>query len=144
VTARTRERTWTVGELADELGVTTRTLRFYEAEGLIAPERRGTARIYHPRDHARMRLILRGKRFGMSLAEIRELVDMYDGAATSERRQLQTLLGRLSEIETDLKARQRDLRRTLTEIETVSTQCRIRLDDLTYSETTRGRPSAKP
>src|SRR5450755_1218777 len=81
------ERVWSVGGLAAELGITTRTLRFYETEGLITPERRGSYRIYRPRDHARMRLILRGKRFGMSLAEIREIVDMYDGAASSERRQ---------------------------------------------------------
>lgn len=128
--APARERTWTVGELADELGITTRTLRFYEAEGLIAPERRGSARLYHLRDHARMRLILRGKRFGMSLAEIREIVDMYDGAASSERRQLETLLSRLVEIEADLKERQRDLRRILTEVETVASQCKSRLDDL--------------
>ncbi len=126
----TRERTWSVGALAGELGITTRTLRFYEAEGLIAPERRGTSRVYHPRDHARMRLILRGKRFGMSLTEIREIVDMYDGAATSEQRQLETLLSRLGEIEQDLKERQRDLRRILAEVEAVAGQCRTRLDDL--------------
>src|SRR5204863_8115456 len=75
--ART-DRTWTVGELAEDLGVTTRTLRFYEAEGLISPQRVGTSRIYSPRDRARLRLILRGKRFGMWLAEVREIVDMYD------------------------------------------------------------------
>jgi DNA-binding transcriptional MerR regulator len=130
VAAPTRERTWTVGELADELRITTRTLRFYEAEGLITPERRGSARLYHLRDHARMRLILRGKRFGMSLAEIREIVDMYDGAASSERRQLEKLLSRLVEIEADLKERQRDLRRIMTEVETVASQCRSRLGDL--------------
>src|SRR5689334_20518320 len=81
--ART-DRMWTVGELAEDLGVTTRTLRFYEAEGLVSPHRVGTSRIYSPRDRARLRLILRGKRFGMSLAEIRETVDMDDGAASAE------------------------------------------------------------
>lgn len=123
-------RTWTVGELADELGVTTRTLRFYEAEGLITPERAGANRVYGPRDRARLRLILRGKRFGMSLAECREIVDMYDGAETSERRQLEILLQRLDEIAADLRARQADLRRTLTEVNDVATQCRARLDEL--------------
>ena len=122
--------TWTVRELADELGVTTRTLRFYEAEGLIAPLRRGTVRIYNQRDRARLRLILRGKRFGMNLAECREIVDMYDGAATSERRQLQTLLGRLDEISADLRERQADLRRTLAEVDEVAGRCRARLDEL--------------
>src|SRR6195952_5442566 len=124
------ERTWSVGELADELGITTRTLRFYEAEGLVTRARAGSARIYDHRDRARIRLILRGKRFGMSLAEIREIVDMYDGAASSERRQLEKLLSRLVEIEADLKARQRDLRRIMTEVGTVASQCRSRLDDL--------------
>jgi DNA-binding transcriptional MerR regulator len=122
--------TWTVRELADELGVTTRTLRFYEAEGLIAPLRRGTVRIYNQRDRARLRLILRGKRFGMNLGECREIVDMYDGAATSEQRQLQTLLGRLDEISADLRERQADLHRTLAEVDEVAGQCRARLDEL--------------
>ncbi|HEX8304505.1 MAG TPA: MerR family DNA-binding transcriptional regulator [Jatrophihabitans sp.] len=124
------DRTWTVGELADELGITTRTLRFYEAEGLIAPARAGSARVYDHRDRARLRLILRGKRFGMSLSEIREIVDMYDGAASSERRQLEILLARLGEIGEDLRARERDLARTLREVAEVAAQCRERLDQL--------------
>lgn len=125
------DQTWTVGELADELGITTRTLRFYEAEGLIAPGRAGSSRVYDHRDRARIRLILRGKRFGMSLSEIREIVDMYDGAASSERRQLETLLSRLDEITADLTARQRDLQRTMSEVGEVAQQCRDRLAQLT-------------
>jgi len=131
VPSRTEEgRTFTVRELADELGVTTRTLRFYEAEGLVSPQRAGTSRVYTQRDRARLRLILRGRRFGMSVAECREIVDMYDGAASSERRQLEVLLGRLDEIATDLRARQADLRRTLGEIGDVAEQCRSRLREL--------------
>jgi DNA-binding transcriptional MerR regulator len=124
------QKTWTVGQLADELGITTRTLRFYEAEGLIAPERAGANRVYGQRDRARMRLILRGRRFGMTLAECREIVDMYDGATSSERRQLTALLGRLDDIAADLRRRQADLRRTLTEVNDVAEQCRQRLADL--------------
>lgn len=123
-------RSWTVRELADELGVTTRTLRFYEAEGLLAPRRVGTSRVYSHQDRARLRLILRGRRFGMTLGECREIVGMYDGAASSERRQLQTLLERLEVIATDLRARQADLRRTLTEVADVAAQCRTRLEEL--------------
>ena len=123
-------RTWTVGELADELGVTTRTLRFYESEGLVAPQRVGSNRVYDQRDRARLRLILRGRRFGMTLDECREIVDMYDGAASSERRQLETLLSRLDEIAADLRARQADLRRTLAEVSEVAGQCRSRLAEL--------------
>jgi DNA-binding transcriptional MerR regulator len=123
-------KTWTVGELAEQLGVTTRTLRFYEAEGLIAPERIGTARLYHPRDRARLVLILRGKRFGMTLSEIKEIVGMYDGAASSERRQLAILLERLDVIAADLRERQADLRRTLSEVTDVAERCRLRLGEL--------------
>jgi DNA-binding transcriptional MerR regulator len=124
------ERLWTVGELAEELGVTTRTLRFYEAEGLISPQRQGAARVYSVRDRTRLRLILRGKRFGMSLAEIAEIIDIYDGATSSERRQLRTLLDRLAAITVDLQARQEDLRRTLDEVADVTELCRTRLREL--------------
>jgi DNA-binding transcriptional MerR regulator len=130
VTATREARTWTVGELAGHLGVTTRTLRFYEAEGLITPQRQGANRVYDARDRTRLKLILRGRRFGMTLAEIREIVDMYDGAASSERRQLEKLLDRLAEIEVDLRARQADLRRTLGEVGDVAKQCRARLAEL--------------
>lgn len=130
MTATREARVWTVGELADELGVTTRTLRFYEAEGLISPRRAGTQRVYGARERTRLKLILRGKRFGMTLAEIREIVDMYDGAASSEQRQLEMLLARLDEIARDLRARQADLRRTLGEVTDVAEQCRTRLAEL--------------
>ncbi len=129
--SRTEEgRTYTVRELADELGVTTRTLRFYEAEGLVSPRRDGTNRVYDQRDRARLRLILRGRRFGMSVSECREIVDMYDGAASSERRQLERLLSRLDVIAADLRERQADLRRTLSEVGDVAEQCRARLAQL--------------
>ena len=124
------ERLWTVGELAEELGVSTRTLRFYEAEGLISPRRQGVARVYSVRDRTRLRLILRGKRFGMSLAEIAEIIDIYDGATSSERRQLRTLLDRLAAITGDLQARQEDLHRTLDEVADVTELCRTRLREL--------------
>ena len=124
------DRQWAVGELAEELGVTTRTLRFYESEGLITPARSGGNRVYGPRDRARLKLILRGKRFGMTLEECREIVDMYDGAASSEVRQLETLLTRLDEISADLRARQADLRRTMTEVTDVADDCRARLAEL--------------
>lgn len=81
-------QTYTIRQLTKELGVTSRTLRHYEDEGLLAPERRGQARIYHPRDRARLTLILRGRRVGFSLAEIREILDLYNsedqGAAQLE------------------------------------------------------------
>lgn len=71
-------RTYTISELAEEFGVTPRTIRFYEAESLISPQRHGQSRIYTPRDRVRLALILRGKRVGFSLAEIKEMLDLYD------------------------------------------------------------------
>jgi DNA-binding transcriptional MerR regulator len=71
-------RTYTITDLCAEFGVTPRALRFYEDEGLIAPKRQGLARIYSWRDRARLAWILRGKRVGFSLAEIREMIDLYD------------------------------------------------------------------
>ena len=71
-------RTYTITDLCEEFKVTPRALRFYEDEGLIAPERQGLARIYSWRDRARLAWILRGKRVGFSLAEIREMIDLYD------------------------------------------------------------------
>ena len=71
-------RTYTIRDLTKEFGVTARTLRFYEAEGLLAPERRGQARLYVARDRARLTLILRGRRVGFSLAEIAEILALYE------------------------------------------------------------------
>jgi len=71
-------RTYTITDLCDEFAVTARALRFYEDEGLIAPERHGLARVYSWRDRARLAWILRGKRVGFSLADIREMIDLYD------------------------------------------------------------------
>ena len=83
----TMNRTFTIRQLTKEFSVTARTLRFYEDEGLIAPERRGQTRIYSVKDRARIMLILRGRRLGFSLAEIREYLGLYDPSANE--RQLQ-------------------------------------------------------
>lgn len=71
-------QTYTISDLSEEFGVTARALRFYEDEGLIAPERIGLARVYSTRDRARLAWILRGKRVGFSLSDIREMIDLYD------------------------------------------------------------------
>lgn len=73
-----QDRTYTITDLCAEFGVTARALRFYEDEGLIQPSRQGMARIYSWRDRARLAWILRGKRVGFSLADIREMIDLYD------------------------------------------------------------------
>ena len=75
---RPDQDSFSISDLSGEFGITARALRFYEDEGLIAPERRGTARIYSHRDRARLAWILRGKRVGFSLGEIRRMIDLYD------------------------------------------------------------------
>ena len=112
---------FTVNQLAEELGVTARAIRFYEAKGLIAPRRAGTTRVFDRRDRARLLLVLRGKRLGFSLASIREFLDLYD-ADRSQGAQLRLLLestrGRIRELE-----RQRvDLDQTLRELREVEAE----------------------
>jgi len=82
---------YSIGELCDEFQVTARALRFYEDEALIAPERRGTQRLYTDRDRARLAWILRGKRVGLSLADIKELLDLYDVGDGRETQRLKTI-----------------------------------------------------
>jgi DNA-binding transcriptional MerR regulator len=129
--AAEQARTYSVGELAGELGVTTRTLRFYEESGIVSPARTGSgsARLYDARDRARLVLALRGKRFGMSLAEIREIVDMYD-AAPGEAGQIRRLLESLDRVRTDLEARRSEIERTLDEVDDVVRRCTARLAEL--------------
>jgi DNA-binding transcriptional MerR regulator len=122
-------RTWSIAELATEYDVTLRTIRFYEDKGLISPERRGTTRVYHPRDRVRLGLILRGKRLGFTLHEIATIVDMYD-AEPGEEGQLVYLLEQIDRRRTELEQRRRDIDETLAELDDVERRCRADLDSL--------------
>ena len=115
--------TWTITQLADEHGVTLRTLRHYEDVGLLSPERRGTTRVFHQRDRIRLRLILRGKRLGFTLPEIATIVDMYDDQP-GEAGQLRYLLDRIEVRRADLEQRRRDIDDTLSELDEVAARCR--------------------
>jgi DNA-binding transcriptional MerR regulator len=117
------ERTWTISELADEFAVTLRTLRHYEDVGLITPERRGTTRVFHPRDRVRLQLILRGKRLGFSLPEIRTIVNMYD-EQPGEAGQLQYLLDQIDVRRSELDQLRRDIDETAAELDHVAARCR--------------------
>jgi DNA-binding transcriptional MerR regulator len=120
------DQTWTITELADEHGVTLRTLRHYEDVGLLSPERRGTTRVFHQRDRIRLRLILRGKRLGFTLPEIATIVDMYDDKP-GEAGQLRYLLEQIEVRREELAQRRRDIDDTLAELAEVEARCR---DDL--------------
>src|SRR3954470_23761480 len=107
---------FSISDLSAEFGVTARALRFYEDEQLIAPERRGTARIYSQRDRARLAWILRGKRVGFSLAEIREMIDLYD-IGDGRRVQRQVTLGRCQERIALLENQKADIDAHITELQ---------------------------
>lgn len=115
-------RLYTIGELASEFEVTTRTIRFYESKGLIAPARRGVARAYSRRDRARLQLILRGKNLGFSLEAIAEYLKLYD-ADPAQIAQTQMLLGRVDQAIEDLQSKRADLDRTLKELKDIRSQC---------------------
>ena len=125
--------TYTISELAKEFGVTTRTIRFYEDQGLLNPAREGTNRVFSSRDKVRLKLALRGKRLGFSLAEIRELFELYD-ISRDERKQLEEFLSRLDRRRAHLEQQREDIEVMLTEINFFANQCRRLLKDKPGSE----------
>ncbi|HET7820654.1 MAG TPA: MerR family DNA-binding transcriptional regulator [Ornithinibacter sp.] len=129
VEADERGRTWSIAQVADEFGVTHRTVRHYEELGLISPERRGTTRVYHRRDRTRLALILRGKRLGFPLEEIRTIIDLYD-VPRGRRSQLEYVLSQIDERRADLEQRRRDIDAALSELTEFERRCRSDLDRL--------------
>ena len=120
--------TYTISELARDFDVTTRTIRFYEDQGLLSPAREGTNRIFSSRDRVRLKLALRGKRLGFSLAEIRELFELYD-VSRDERKQLEEFLSRLDRRRAHLEQQREDIEVMLNEINFFANQCRQLLKD---------------
>ncbi|HXF67402.1 MAG TPA: MerR family DNA-binding transcriptional regulator [Burkholderiales bacterium] len=115
--------TYTISELAAEFGVTTRTIRYYEDQGLLNPRREGLNRIFSHRDRVRLKLALRGKRLGFSLAEIRELFELYD-VARDEKKQLEVFLDKLERRRALLEQQREDIEVMLNEINFFAEQCR--------------------
>jgi DNA-binding transcriptional MerR regulator len=115
--------TWTISDLAAEFEVTLRTIRHYEDVGLLTPKRRGTTRVFRARDRTRLRLILRGKRLGFSLPEIRTIVNMYD-EQPGEAGQLHYLLDQIEVRRAELDQLRRDIDETMTELSEVEARCR--------------------
>jgi DNA-binding transcriptional MerR regulator len=115
--------TFTISELAKEFDVTTRTIRFYEDQGLLSPAREGTTRVFSARDRVRLKLALRGKRLGFSLAEIRELFELYD-VSRDEHKQLEEFLAKLERRRARLEQQREDIEVMLSEIDFFANQCR--------------------
>lgn len=120
------EQNWSIGELAAEYATTLRTIRFYEDKGLLTPERDGVRRIFGPRDHVRLGLILRGKRLGFTLDEIAAVLEMYD-AAPGEAGQLRFLIEDVRRRRAELEAKRADLDAALAELDDLERRCRADL-----------------
>ncbi|MGA8005160.1 MAG: MerR family DNA-binding transcriptional regulator [Burkholderiales bacterium] len=117
---------YSIGDLAREFDVTPRAIRFYEDQGLLAPRREGQRRVYTPRDRTRLKLTLRGKRLGLTLSEIRELIDMYE-PGRGERAQLERFLAVLEQHKALLEQQRGDLEAQLSEITAFEKRIRKRL-----------------
>lgn len=116
------EPQYSISDLAREFGVTTRTIRFYEEKGLVHPRREGQKRIYSAADRVRIKLILRGKRIGMSLKESAEIIDLYDPAHNNEE-QLHSLIATVRQKRERLQQQRRDIDDMLQGLEEVQSLC---------------------
>src|ERR1700704_3851647 len=126
VTDSTERSEFSISELAREFEVTPRAIRFYEDQGLLAPRRDGQRRIYTPRDRTRLKLTLRGKRLGLTLSEIRELIDMYE-PGRDERPQLKRFLAVLEAHRAGLLQQRADIEAQLSEIQAFEKRVRKQL-----------------
>ena len=115
-----------ISDLSQEFDITTRTLRFYEEKGLISPERQGQNRIYSVADRARLKLILRGKRLGLTLEESSGIIAMYD-PQTNNKKQLQTLIHKIREKRHQLEQQQKDLELMILDLNDSEERCLITL-----------------
>ena len=123
-------QTYSISDLSRELDITTRAIRFYEEQGLLSPERRGLERIYSPRDKVSLKLILRGKRIGFSLAECKELIDLYD-PSSGNHKQLNTFLAKIAERRLQLEQQLLDIQQMQLELDTAEERCLAALAETT-------------
>ena len=121
--------TYSIGELAREFDITTRSIRFYEDQGLLTPTRQGQTRLYTNKDRVRLKLILRGKRLGFSLAETKRLFDLYD-MENSSVRQLHTVLELIEDKRSSLHQQLEDIKVLLVELGNLEERCRDELREL--------------
>ncbi len=132
-------QTYSISELSREFDVTPRAIRFYEDEGLLNPRREGSRRIYSKRDFVRLKLVLRGKRLGLSLAQVREMFDLYD-SAKDERPQLEKFLAALAARREQLERQRGEIDEELAEIRTFELQSRKLLAEQS-GDRARARPA---
>ncbi|WP_421233233.1 MerR family transcriptional regulator [Aeromonas jandaei] len=124
-----KEITYSISELAHEFDVTPRTIRYYEDEGLLTPQREGQTRVYSHKDKIRLKLTLRGKRLGFSLAEIRELFDMYD-TDKSSKNQLNSMIRLIESKRSALYQQLEDIQMVMAELEAAEQRCVNSLNNL--------------
>ena len=124
------KKTFSISELSQEFDVTTRSIRFYEDQGLLKPRRRGQTRIFSTKDRVRLKLILRGKRMGFTLAETRELFDLWDETLTGNEKQLLKMLEILDGRKAMLEQQKNDIAQAEMEIDTAEARCREALAEL--------------
>jgi|GEM_PF-29955 DNA-binding transcriptional MerR regulator len=128
-----RPTIYSIGELAKEFDITTRSIRFYEDQGLLAPQRQGQTRLYTNKDRVRLKLILRGKRLGFSLSETKNLFDLYD-MENSSARQLHTVLALIDDKKMSLKQQLEDIKVLLVELGNLEERCRDELAEIENSK----------
>lgn len=124
-----QEQQYSIGELSKSFDITARSIRFYEEQGLLVPERQGQSRIYHLKDKVRLKLILRGKRLGFSLAEIKTLFDLYDTNLNSAV-QLETMLALTEQKRAVLNQQLSDIQMLMNELDDVESRCKDELIEL--------------
>ena len=124
------EQTYSISDLSREFDITTRSIRFYEDQGLLAPTRRGQTRIYSKGDRVRLKLIMRGKRLGFSLAEIKETIDLYDATPGNSVAQLEQLLSIIRQKTAILEQQARDIAEIQLELKATEDRCQGALQEL--------------
>ncbi|MFT5674798.1 MAG: DNA-binding transcriptional MerR regulator [Paraglaciecola sp.] len=120
---------YSIGELAKALDITPRSIRFYEEQGLLTPQRNGQNRVYHKKDKVRLKLILRGKRLGFSLAETKTLFDLYDSHQNSQV-QLEAMLRMTREKRVSMRQQLDDIKILMNELDEVESRCKEELTEL--------------
>jgi DNA-binding transcriptional MerR regulator len=119
---RNIEPVFSITDLAQELDITTRTIRFYEDRGLLRPARRGQQRIYSKADRTRLKLVLRGKRLGWPLDDIREMIELYD-APDGEKKQLEVMINKIEQSRSTLLQQRDDIELALREFDEIEARC---------------------